>query len=924
MMNVSSEFRSLVKNGVKLVNYADITLKDGTVLNLGPSDFSVGGFSMTDKTSNGKFEIGTAIAKTITVTIANHTNKFSAYDFYKAIIYMYIAVEKADGTVLKERKGKYYVINPTTPGDTIKLSGVDSMYLFDKPFNSDLPFPATLQTLLSTCCTDCGVNIGFGQFANWNFEVKSRPEDCTYREIVSWVAQIAGYNARISNNDYLELVWYETSLFDIDSVDGGNFIIYKESENYDGGDFSFNTGDVLDGGNFTDPRAENVTRVKSLSVSTDDVIITGVKVEFDNVVALAGTEGYVISIKNNPLTESKEQEIADMLFARVGGLRTRPMSCQIPNNPLLEPFDVCVVYDRKGNGYNALINNVTFSISGFTTIACNADDPVRNESSYTSEAAKAVVQARREASELSNQAQIAAEKNAEAKAAELASKAATEAYEKAEEKAQQLAEAAQQASGEEAARLAEAAREAAEEAAQLKAESAKAEAIAEAAREAAELANQALEEAKRYSDENLTMYDRAVQNMNLLAANAMGLYRESETQSDGSVIYYMSNRPIIKNENGICEFEVNSVVYKMTGDGFFVSEDGGLSYTSGFDANGNAVVNVLSAIGITFDWARGGTISLGGFDNMNGVIKMYDKDGNQVGYWSNNEFYIYSEDYSPEKYPDSLNFDIRERYIDLSSIGGNSYYLYSTIFNITDGNLVIEFSNTGNHEIVIKCLKSTTSTSKLEEFEEVTFTYSLSGKKVNISNLEYSYITKINVSDSGIMGVYSGELEYRLNPKTDSIGNKMNFLDGTLTVGRITLGERFLINNKAYASAEIIANDTLLSPAIGYNSESINIDIPVEQMRNYSYIQIVAVSTSGVRNDMLLVPFSTLNPYSLTSSILGSSSIEYIVTPSFDTTHDVKIIARRGSTGNISIQFIHSSSNISQAVEMNIFVLGIV
>lgn len=823
MMNVSSEFRSLVKSGVKLVNYADITLKDGTVLNLGPSDFSVGGFSMADKTSNGKFEIGTAIAKTITVTIANHTNKFSKYDFYKAIIYMYIAVEKADGTVLKERKGKYYVINPTTPGDIIKLSGVDSMYLFDKPFNSDLPFPATLQTLLSTCCTDCGVNIGFGHFNNWNFEVKSRPEDCTYREIVSWVAQIAGYNARINNNDYLELVWYETSLFDIESVDGGNFIIYEESENYDGGNFSFNTGDVLDGGNFTDPRAENVTRVNSLSVSTDDVIITGVKVEFDNVVALAGTEEYVISIKDNPLTESKEQEIADMLFARVGGLKTRPISCQIPNNPLWEPFDICVVYDRKGNGYNTLINSVTFSISGFTTIACNADDPVRNESSYTSEAAKAVVQA------------------------------------------------------------------------------------------------------KKNTERQLTLYGNAVQNMNDLAANAMGLYRESETLSDGSIIYYMSNRPIVKNEDGTCEFELDSVVYKMTGDGFFVSENGGLSYTSGFDAQGNAVVNVLSAIGITFDWARGGTISLGGFDNMNGVIKMYDKDGNQVGYWSNNEFYIYSEDYSPEKYPDSLNFDIRERYIDLSSIGGNSYYLYSTIFNITDGNLVVEFPETGEHEIFIKCLKTTTSTEKLEEFEEVIFrAYSLSGKKVNISNLGYSYVTQISVSDSGIMGVYSGELEYRLNPKTDSTGNKMNFLDGELTVGRITLGERFLINNKAYASAEIIANDTLLSPAIGYNSESINIDIPVEKMRNYSYIQIVAVSKNGVRNDMLLVPFSTLNPYSLTSSILGSSSIEYIVTPSFDTTHDVKIIAKKGNKGNISIQFMHSSSNVSQAVEMNIFVLGIV
>ena len=182
MINASQEFKNLVRKGAKLVNYADITLKDGTVLNLGPSDFSVGGFSMDDKTTNGKFEIGTAIAKNISVTIANHTNKFSIYDFYKSIIYMYVAIEKEDGTVLKERKGKYYVINPTTPSDTIRLSGVDSMYLFDKPYNANTVFPATLQTILSDCCIDCGVNIGFGEFDNWNYVVMHKPEDCTYRQ----------------------------------------------------------------------------------------------------------------------------------------------------------------------------------------------------------------------------------------------------------------------------------------------------------------------------------------------------------------------------------------------------------------------------------------------------------------------------------------------------------------------------------------------------------------------------------------------------------------------------------------------------------------------------------------------------------------------------------------------------------------------
>ena len=622
MINASQEFKNFVKKGTKLVNYADITLKDGTVLNLGPSDFSVGGFSMTDKTSNGKFEIGTAIAKTISVTIANHTNKFSAYDFYKSIIYMYVAVEKEDGTVLKERKGKYYVINPTSPGDTIKLSGVDSMYLFDKPYNPKT-FPATLQTILADCCIDCGVNIGFGEFGNWNFEVMNAPEECTYRQVVSWVAQIAGCHARINNNDYLELVWYDTSSLEKVNIDGGNYFVYENENIIDGGDFTTYESDlIIDGGNFTDYSPPNITKIKPPTVSTDNVVITGVKVEHDKKEVLLGTEDYLISVKDNPFVADKEDEVCKYLADKLIGLSFRPLSCQMVNNPLFEPFDSCYVYDRKGNVYFTLINSVTYTISGFTTLSCNAEDPIRNETSYVSEAAKAVVQARRESQAIADKAQMAAEKNAEAKAAELASEAASVAYEEAEKKA-------------EAARLAEEAQRAAEEAAQLKAEAAKAEAIAEAAREAAELANQALEEAKRYSDENLTMYDRAVQNMNLLAANTMGLYRETEIKSDGSAIYYMSNRPITKSSSGVCSFETGSVVYKMTGDGFFVSEDGGKSYTSGFDSKGNSVVNVLSAIGITFDWAKGGTLSLGGENNVNGSLVVFDAKGKQVGKWDN-------------------------------------------------------------------------------------------------------------------------------------------------------------------------------------------------------------------------------------------------------------------------------------------------
>ena len=537
MINGNNAFR---KN-TKKVNYAEIILRDGKVLELEPSDFSLGKFSMVDETTTGKFGVGHAVAKTIDFSIANHTDKFSMYDFFKAIIYIYVSVTLEDGTILKERKGKYYVINPASTGEVINLQGVDSMHNFDRPYNASTHYPATLQEILSDCCMDCGVNIGFHQFENYDFTVLHRPEDCTYRQVVSWVCQIAGYNARINNADYLELVWYKIDNV-TDYLYGGDFSNILLEDTYDGGDFETYDDTVLfDGGNFADEQVENITRIKSLKVSTDDVTITGIKVKSENKEILVGSDEYCISITDNDLVLEKEEEVISILAHKLIGMQFRPLTCEIPNNPFFEPYDYCYVYDRKGNAYFTYINSVKYSISGFTTISCKADDPIRSESSYTSESAKAVVKARKEVKK------------------------------------------------------------------------------------------------------ELTLYDKAVQNMNMLSANAMGLYREQENLTDGSVIYYQSNRPITKNAEGICEFEENSVVYKMTGDGFFVSNDGGASFTSGFDSEGNAIVNVLSAIGIQFDWARGGTLSLGGFDNLNGVIKIYDRSGDNTGVIDNNGIALYSK-----------------------------------------------------------------------------------------------------------------------------------------------------------------------------------------------------------------------------------------------------------------------------------------
>lgn len=519
MINASAEFKQKLKNGANLKNYADIMLSNGTVLHLSPDDFWLGGCTIDDKTTDGKFGVGFVIGKTLSLRIANHEEQFSLYDFYNSIITLYIAMQLEDGTIEKIRKGVYYTTIPETPGEIIEISATDGIYKLDRDYTvSTTIYPATLQTIITEACLDCGIPIGFRQFDNMSYVVQKKPEKATYRQVVSWACQIAGYNARIDNNGYMQLVWYDTSLLDHKVYDGGDFFEYPHNKVLDGGDFlDYSAVKVIDGGLFTDPYPEHIFRFKTLTVHTDDVVITGVQVVYEDTDVLFGDTGYVIKVDNNPFTEGKENQVADYLGQRMVGMYFRPFSGSVPGNPLYEPFDVCKVSDRKGNSYQSIINSVSYTIGSYTEIACQAEDPVRNGSDYFSDAARAVV------------------------------------------------------------------------------------------------------EARRNTQKQLTEYDKAVQNMNQIAMNAMGFHTTYEEQPDGSRITYLHDKPNLSE---------SKIIYKQTIDGFFLSQDGGKSYTAGFDSQGNAVVNILYAIGIVADWIKTGRLLV---KDDNGVITMLaDVDTGQV------------------------------------------------------------------------------------------------------------------------------------------------------------------------------------------------------------------------------------------------------------------------------------------------------
>lgn len=98
---------------------------------------------------------------------------------------------------------------------------------------------------------------------------------------------------------------------------------------------------------------------------------------------------------------------------------------------------------------------------------------------------------------------------------------------------------------------------------------------------------------KKDSEKKITAYDAKLKQMNELAANTLGFYYTEEVQADGSTISYRHNKPTLAD---------SKVIYKTGADGFFLSVDGGQTWKAGFDSNGDAVLNILYAIGIQSDW----------------------------------------------------------------------------------------------------------------------------------------------------------------------------------------------------------------------------------------------------------------------------------------------------------------------------------
>ena len=136
-----------------------------------------------------------------------------------------------------------------------------------------------------------------------------------------------------------------------------------------------------------------------------------------------------------------------------------------------------------------------------------------------------------------------------------------------------------------------------------------------------------------------------------LTANAMGFYQTEEKQSDGSVIYYQHDKPKLAD---------STVIWKKSLDSFAVSTDGGQNW-KGLDSDGNAVLQVISAVGIIADYIKAGTLS---------GVKVIATSG-KIGGWTIDSGVLVSSDGTLKLNGTSNTLDIYDNGVKVTSLNLN-------------------------------------------------------------------------------------------------------------------------------------------------------------------------------------------------------------------------------------------------------------
>lgn len=370
MINVSNEFKTLMSERQDFKEYAEVTLANGTVLELTEDDFTTTNNSLVDSAGANSIPLGVALSRNVQLEIMNDDDHLSDYDFFGAKIRLYLTFELSS-TIEKIEYGIFTVTQPETYGSVVTIVGYDDMYKADKTYSTSLTFPATAKSVLIDSCDTCGILIGNSNFLHNDFQIPTMPSsEYTHRQIIGFIAMIACGNARIDRTGHLQIMTYD---FDYDSGNVHTLTDYNTLTN--------DTNDV---------QVTGVQMTKTVTKTTTDEDGNENEEDVEELVKY-GSDGYVLEIEN-PLVAGHEETLVSWIYERFKDVTFRGFTMDYISYPIAEFGDKIKITDWRGKSFYSVLTDVNFVFFGYTTLQNSAESPMRNQSNYTSSEQKALIQ----------------------------------------------------------------------------------------------------------------------------------------------------------------------------------------------------------------------------------------------------------------------------------------------------------------------------------------------------------------------------------------------------------------------------------------------------------------------------------------------------------------------------------------------------
>ena len=304
--NVSEQFATTIRSPSRTFN---LRLKiNGKWIDAGFKKMSYENASTSDE----GIQIGSAVAAKIELTVKRINELFENTE-----IPIEIGLKLPSGKYEYIPLGFFTAEHPTLDQATTTFTAYDRMMKTTGVYVSELTYPASAESVLKEISTGCGVPCNVSGLNG--ITIDTAPVGYTYREVIGYIASLAGGFACVDRTGTIVIKWYEDNGY---TINESRIMTFEKNEsNY---------------------------HLDYLTCNVDS-----------NTSVTAGSGTLGITFDNPLMTEEKLNSV----YKKVRGFAYRGASLKTLGDIRLDPWDIVTV-EESGKTYNVPVMNITQEYDG--------------------------------------------------------------------------------------------------------------------------------------------------------------------------------------------------------------------------------------------------------------------------------------------------------------------------------------------------------------------------------------------------------------------------------------------------------------------------------------------------------------------------------------------------------------------------------